>query len=316
MQRPSQIRPSSSHAFFRPLAILAAAALGLSALPAEAQKVLRHQFRPGEPRELVIDQDMKVTMSLAGQNFTIEMKQEIEFRNEVAAIEADGNARVHQRVTRVKMTSSGVPGANFAYDSDAVEEPEGIAAQIAPIFRTMLSGNVQLTMTPQGEIRDVELPKEMLEAAERASGLPGVADLLSKESLTQMMKQSGVVFPIGEVSPGDAWTETAETKSATTGRQIVKTTYTYLGEEEVEDRRLDKIGVAMEMEFMDSPEGTQLKITEQKSTGALHFDNAVGELVKSNMDQLLKMDVVAGENAIQQTLETKIKVSQRPEQER
>jgi hypothetical protein len=255
---------------------------------------------------------MKMSMGFAGQNIQVEMKQDIQFRNEVSALASDGNARVRQRVTRIKMTSSGIPGASFSFDSTADEEPQGIAALVAPIFRAMLAGDVQLTMTPRGEIREVELPQQMLDAAARAGNLPGVSDLLSKESLTQMMKQSGVQFPEGPVQRGQTWTETAETNSPATGKQVVKTTYTYLGEEEVDGRKLDKIGVALEMEFLGGPEEVKLKVTDQKSNGVLYFDNVAGELVKSTMDQMMKMDIQAGGNAIQQTIETKVNVNQRP----
>jgi hypothetical protein len=294
------------------LLLLAGAAFLISVPAAHAQKVLRYQFRPGEKRDMLIDQDMRMTMGIADQNIRMQVKQNIQFRSEVTAIGADGAARINQRVTRVNMASTGIPGADFRFDSQSNEEPKGVAAAIAPIFRAMMAGNVTLTMTPQGAIQDITLPEEMLAATERAAGLPGVSDMLSKETLTQMMKESAVNFPLEGVRSGQSWTETLTMKTPVSGTQTVNTTYTYLGEEEVDGRVLDKIGIALTMEFGDVPAEVQLKITEQDSNGVLYFDNVAGEFVRSNLTQKMKMDVTAGENAIKQTIETDVKVTNRP----
>jgi hypothetical protein len=292
---------------------LIAGAAFLTAVPAvHAQKVLRYQFRPGEKRDVLIDQSMKMAMGIGDQNLMMHVKQDIQFLHEVTAVSPEGDARIRQRVTRIKMASTGIPQANFSFDSQSAEEPEGIAALVAPIFRSMLAGDVTLTMSSQGAIRDITLPEEMVAATQQAGGLPGVSELLNKETLTQMMKESAISFPTEGVRVGDSWTEKVTTKAPVSGTQTVNTTYTYLGEEEVDGRVLDKIGVALKMEFGDAPAEVQLKITEQVSDGALYFDNVAGEFVRSSLNQKMKMDVTAGDNAIKQTIETDVKVTNRP----
>jgi hypothetical protein len=284
------------------------------ALPALAQtpKMLRHQFREGEQRDVRIDQNLNLSIGIGDQNLKVQMKQDIRFRNAVVSVDPNGNARIRQRVTAVKMTSEGIPGAELRFDSNDEEEPKGLAALVAPIFRAMMEGDIHLTMTPRGQILDIELPPAMLTAVERAASLPGVADLLSKESLTQMIKQSSVDFPEEGVQQGTSWSTVVETKTPSTGTQVVTTKYTYQGEENVEGRVLDKIAMTIDLQFADAPGEVQLKVTDQKSGGALYFDNSAGEMVKSSVEQLMSMDVNAGGNAIKQTLETKVNVTNKP----
>ncbi len=283
-------------------------------LPSLAQtpKLLRHQFREGEQRDGRIDQNLNLSIGIGDQNLKVRMKQDIRFRNAVVAVQPNGNARIRQRVTAVTMTSDGIPGAELRYDSNDEEEPRGLGALVAPIFRAMMEGDIHLTMTPRGQILDIELPPAMLTAVEGASNLPGVADLLNKESLTQMIKQSSVDFPEEGVQQGQSWSTVVETKTPSTGTQIVTTKYTYEGEENVDGTVLDKIAMTIDLQFAEAPGDVQLTITDQKSGGFLYFDNSAGEMVKSNIQQVMSMDVNAGGNEIKQVLETEVNVTNKP----
>src|SRR5581483_1081125 len=80
---------------------LAALALALLAGPANAQTTLRYKFKDGEKLQYVMDQDMKMTMSIGGMDIEMKMKQGMDFNWDIGKVDDQGNAQVRVKVGRV-----------------------------------------------------------------------------------------------------------------------------------------------------------------------------------------------------------------------
>ncbi len=297
------------------MAVVMVVAFVLAPATASAQKQLRWKFTPGDARDMVINQTINVAVDAGGQNVEMKMTQTMVLRQTVESVENDGSANLTQQFTQIKMKMEGAPGASFDYDSTSDKEPEGpIAALIAPIFGALTKGKFESRVTNRGEIVDVKVPQEMVDAASKAGGLPGVAELFTKDGLNQMLKQNAAKFPEQAVKKGDTWQDSMELNNPVLGKQTVKTAYTYLGEETFNERSVDKLSVEMTIEFGEPPANSpaKVKVTNQSGSGVLRFDAETGQMVGSEIDQNMKMEVTALGNVLNQNIKSKTIVTVKP----
>jgi len=289
--------------------------LSMGIQTAQAQKVLRWKFEPGDSRDMTIVQTIHVAVTAADQNVEMRMSPTMVLRQVIDSVNAEGIASVTQRFVRIQMKLEGAPGASFAYDSNVETPAEGpIGSMIAPIFGALTKGKFTAHISPRGEILDVQVPEEMTDAMARAAGLPGVAEIFSKDGLNQLLKQNAAKFPEQAVIRGDSWTDSLELNNPILGKQTIKTKFTYAGEEVVNDRKVDKMSVTLSFEFGDPPANApaKIKVSEQAASGVMRFDAATGQLVGSEIDQTMKMEINALGNVLNQTIKSKTIVTVAP----
>ena len=106
-----------------------------------------------------------------GQTVETSIKQTVGMTWEVDSVAEDGSARVAQTIDRIEVALKS-QFADIRYDSDAEEAPEGPAATIAPLIDAMVGARIVLVMTPMGEVVDVEIPPEMVEAIRTTPARP------------------------------------------------------------------------------------------------------------------------------------------------
>lgn len=295
--------------------IVALLALGLLALPrpAEAQKVLRYKYQKGEARQMEIAQNMAMSINAGDRIVEMKMNQNMVMLQTVEDVDAEGVSTIGIQIQQIKMKMEGAPEASFDYDSTKKEAPTGPVAQLlGPLLGAMTKGKVVTKVTSQGKALDVAVPQEWTNAI-AAGGLPGLGEMFSKDGFGQLMKQNSATFPEGTVKPGDSWSDSIEVKAPVVGKQTVKTTYTYEGEEVVEGKKLDRLGVVIEMQFGDGEgQPAVINVKEQSAKGFLRFDNDAGQLVDGEINQNMKMEVNVAGNALTQDITNKTVIVVKP----
>jgi hypothetical protein len=159
----------------------------------------------------------------------------------------------------------------------------------------MIGKAITMRITPSGEISDFEVPEDMLAAIKKTPGIERMGGMFSEEGLKQMMAQGMMKFPLGEVAKGDSWNASMEMPNPAFGKQTVESTYTYDGTHEVGEKKLETIGLKLDMKFetaKDSP--TQVDLKDQKSNGTIHFDNAQGRMIDTEITMTMKMEITTG----------------------
>jgi len=276
-----------------------------------AAKTLQYQFKQGEQLVYTMDQATDMKTNVVGQNVELKMSQSIEMLQKVEAIDSAGVASITQKITRIRMEMNGPPGTAMKFDSADNKKPEGLVAQIAPLFKTLTKAEFKAKMEPTGKLTDIEVPTEFFEKLKETPGGNMLQGMFNQDSFKQMLMQAATTFPVKPVDKGDTWTNSFAINNPL-GKQNVETKYSYQGEEKVDDNVLDKIGVVINMNFgkIENPAlaGAIVKIKKQNSKGTMYFDNTRGRMAKTHIDQDMEMEITVGDNTINQLLKMKVDV--------
>ena len=277
----------------------------------QADKILRYKFKQGDKLSYEMKQTMDIKMNVVGQIIDLKMNQTIEMLQDVKAVDSEGVASIVQKISRIQMEVKGPPGSEMKYDSKDNKKPEGLVAQIAPLFKTLTKAEFKVKMAPTGKLVDVQVPDEIFKELEKLPAAAMLQGMFKKESFTQMLRQAATTFPTTQVKKGDTWTNSFSADNPL-GKQLVETTYTYAGEETVEGKLLDRIDIVLKMSFgkveNEALPGAKIKIKKQNSRGSMYFDSSRGQMSKSHIDQDMEMEITVGENTITQVLKMKVDV--------
>lgn len=283
--------------------VLAAAAVfaWASVSPAAAGEKLAWKFESGEELQYATLQKMEVAVDAGGIEIIFEVDQALDLTWKVKSVNDDGSATLTQSIDRLQFRmNSGFTG-EFAYDSSAGEEGEGmIWERMGPILSGLTTGTTEVTITPTGEVKDVVLSDELIEAftaaEEGQDGAGGLFALLGigmdAETVKLAIADSVIQLPADAQDAGGSWGNTTELDMGP-AKQITEKTFTFEGTEEREGKKLAKITLASEMMLEideDNEAEVELEITEQESTGALYFDISAGKTVDSSTETVITLE--------------------------
>lgn len=288
-------------------ALSAVALLAFATTAAHAQQKLRWKFKPGEKLNYSMAQTMKMSMVAQGRNIDMKMNQTMDMVWQADKVASDGSYNMTQIITRIRFVMSGGPIGKVEYDSANPNNAGGnpILASVTKMYGALVGKPITMKMTPLGEFKDVKMPKAFLDAVGNAAGgqVPGV---VNKDTLKQMITQSGVAFPSEAVAKGKTWNKDVKLNN-NFGVIKVDTTYTYQGA----DGSTAKIGISPKMSITPKPGAPfTLKLAKQDGGGVIRFDVAKGHIQSTSMKQKMVMEIsVAGqviEQTIDQTIEMKL----------
>lgn len=192
-----------------------------------------------------------------------------------------------QRFQRLRMKLTMPKGGEISYDSASEAKPTGDARTIATALEPLLKSAVTLTLSIRGEISDVQLDAAAQKAVEGLAAGNALKTLLSKEGMENVLRQTLVVLPEGDVEPGSEWRQTAELPTAF-GKVQQSTTFKLL-EPDAKSPDLARIESVSQLELepaaASKPRATTLKQQEHK--GLILFDNAAGRLRSAEIEQEL-----------------------------
>jgi len=287
------------------LGLLGLAVLGAGAAPAGAT-TLRWKFKAGESLHYAMDQKTVTTVNFKVGEEKKEIKttltQTIDMTWSVKAVDSQGTADVTQSFDRLRTKITSMFGS-FEYDSKAEKDPEGpIAAGIVPLLKALVGAQFSFRMNPQGELSDVTIPESVSKALSAAgAGLPGGGGSgpFSAEGLKNMIVESSLALPKGDLAPGTTWTRQTKAPTPPLGTLLLDKTYRYEGPEP--GGQAEKIGLVTKIQLQPAAE-SQMKLTikSQEGQGTFDFDNNAGRVTNSHVTEKIVMLISIMNNDIDQ----------------
>jgi hypothetical protein len=271
---------------------------------ATAETELRWKFKQGDKTQYEMKMEMTQDTKAGDAPVQAKMSQVMDMTWEVKSVADDGTATLHQTIDRIRMemTMPTGAGADFKFDSQNPEQDK-VPPGIAKTFAAMVGKPFVLTVTPQGEVKDLKSPEGMV-AALKGSAIGGA---VTEDSLKQMISQSMMPFPAEAVSKGSTWEKSAELPAPPFGKQLTKTEYKFAGEETRDGKKFDKIDVTLDAKFETSENApTKMKIKSNEAGGEVLWDNEAGHPVTSTIDSKMTFELTIGGMSIEQNVATKV----------
>ena len=272
---------------------------------ATAQPELRWKFTPGEKLAHNMTQDTTMAVQVGGQAITTTMTQVVDGRWSVTGKDDQGNAQITQEIYRIQMKMQGPQGVILEIDTASDQEPQGAGVAIAPAIEAMAQAKFNLTVNPQGEVLEIDVPEEVRAAFQRLPGAEQMGGMFSKEGFSNMIKQGTPSFPAEPLTQGKSWSKDYEMPMAALGAMVVSNEFTYAGQEQVDGKQLERINVEMSIQIKAAENGGpfgNITIADQKSDGVIYFDNEAGRMTESRINQAMTMQIAAGEQKFDQKI--------------
>ena len=244
--------------------------------------MLEWKFVPGETQDYRLTQTARLDSGVENAATLIaDIVQQIDFTWKVIEVNADGAATISIKVKSFSLTANGPGGQEVAYDSSSSEEPLGYAAMLLPIGRRLSEEEVRLSMTPEGEVKILELPADLAEAVKSVPGGKLFAKdggALSFESMARL--GAPLTLPSKEIKEGTTWTDTSDIDVPPLGKAAA--VFTYLVKQVQEDKPV-VIDQEMSLSFESDEKDSMPLLRDQASSGEVQFDAAAGRPGQSSL---------------------------------
>ncbi|MCC6491400.1 MAG: hypothetical protein IT424_00075 [Pirellulales bacterium] len=263
----------------------------------EAAEPLRWRFEPGLSNRYRITQQTQIERSGAGGDAAASTTLTIDSSWTVKQVNSDGSALLNQRIDRMRIKSATGDGQQAEIDSQALDNPQGPAAMLTPLLKAITSSPFSVAMTPRGEISDVDVPDDLVEALKNQPGAAQLGDLASAEGFKKLVAQAGFVLP-ETLEPGMEFTNKTETNAPAIGTQTAEITYRYEGSRELDGKTMEIFKPQIVVKFTGGP--ATIDVADQSSEGELLFNRTDGRLESSSLRQQLTLKItVAGQQTDQ-----------------
>jgi hypothetical protein len=294
-------------------ASLAAVVIAMVAGTAQAVEAPTWRFEKGLKSRFRMTQSMQMTMTMpGGAQSSSTVTNVIDMSWVVDEVKDDGSAVITQKMDRMRMTVAAPDAEEVQFDSQSQEEPQGFAAMIAPMIRELTKASFVVTMTPLGEIKDVEIPEEAVKAIAAAPGAQLMGDMATADGLKNMIMRSAFAMP-EELEPGNEWANTVEMAVPMLGKQIIKTTYRYVGPQEREGVHFEAVEPKLELSYEGG--SVTVNVTNQESSGEVLFNRDAGRLESTRLVHKMSLSIAAAGSTMDQSLEQNVEMRWVPEGE-
>ena len=260
---------------------------------AMAQDLLRWKLGANDELKYHVAQTQKMKQQFGTNSQTTTVQQAMSMLWAVDSVSNNGLAKMQQRVERVRLKIDSGRGV-VEFDTQEPAPPEDpLLAAMTSSLQKIVGKNFQVTMTNQGNVQDVVVPDDLLQALQ--TGVGANAGGINPETIKQMMKQSPITLPETAVQPGYKW---ASERSVDLGfgTMVIKSAMTYV--------KKDGSGnavIAVVPEIKLVPKENQQLVVELKSSsggGELLFNINQGRIVRSKLDTNMTMKVTMANGAI------------------
>ena len=261
------------------------------------------KFAAGDEHPYRMIQNMDMIMTPPSGEIKTGVKQQIDMTWRIEAVDEAGAAVVTQRIVRVQMDMEAPGPMEIHYDTASEKAPTGFAAMLAPMFKAMSDSPFKWTMSPRGEISNVEIPPGVGEALKKLSGGAMMGDLTTDKGFKQMMQQQVLILPNpGELQPGYKWSTAAEMENPQFGTISTKMSYTYQGPRTVKGEEFEVFKPQLELQFGEGKGGVSMDIFAQKTSGEVLFNRTAGRLESSTLNQETSMSIGVGDQNVEQKM--------------
>ncbi len=279
-------------------------------VPAESQ-TLSWQFAKGDVFDIQIQQSTAVSTVVDRRLVEQTNQMTMDITWQVLNFQ-DGVATIEQTIKRVRVELS-IPGEKGPsvtnYDS-AEEKQKGDAKRMGASFSRLIDQPVNLSVTPQGQIRKVDIPEKTLASLREMPGSVQGRKMFDVASVREMFSQSGLQLPAD--STETQWQFTRNFKIGLPQTFRLTTEYS-IADTEQNPVKIDFTG---ELELIeDSGERPaeldfeNVALTGQKSSGSLMFDSEKGNCVSSNSKTQLKTRTQYRDMEIMATVDSTVEMT-------
>lgn len=267
------------------------------------------KFQTGDEHQYRMLQRMDMEMALGEANRKIEtaVEQVIDMTWKIDQVDEQGQAKVVQKIDRLRMNMQAPGQPEMKYDTDSDEAPAGFAAMLTPLFKAMTESSFKMTMSPRGQFSDVEMPESFANALKNVPGAAMMGEMFSDDGFANMIQKSSLILPEPkDLQPGHEWSTTSEMKNPQLGVISTQLTYRYLGPREVEGTNFEVFSIKMKMGFGEGAGGVKVEIADQDTNGEILFNRDAGRLESSKLQQEVDMNVIVGEHTMSQKMLQKV----------
>ncbi len=262
--------------------------LGMAAAPEKVKLEFKHSENSTTRAKAATKTHQILT--IAGMDIETASDSNVALVSSVGKRGADGRLPITEKIESLSVHLS-LPGG-IAIDFDSSNPASGKSDNpqlqaLLDMFRARVGSSYTVVLGKDNKVVAVEGTEKLLENAS-----PAAAELLRNEvkpeTIQREAQQSLSILPDGPVDVGDSWTRSSV--NAIGGGQTLsfETRYEYLGTEEKDGQKLDKVGVkAITVSYaLDAGSPSPLKVTNSdlkiaSSDGVLLFDRAQGRPVES-----------------------------------
>ncbi|MCG6155410.1 hypothetical protein [Rubinisphaera margarita] len=272
-----------------------------SAQLADAQVQLQYRFAEGQSRRYELKQTLTTSADVSGQVMTNRITQNLLLGAKVQKVQPDGTAVLAKTIERIQMEAT-QPGVEepLRYDSNSGQELAGPFGVIANSLAALVQQEILVTMSPRGEVQDVDIPQALLE---QFSGGPGLAGMNSPEAIERMLSQGSVVFPDRPLQRNDTWTRELSTELPF-GRMNSQIEFTYAGRTK---EGFDRIDAVTRISLEPKPNSPfQIEMKTADGEGVYLFDPRHGCILASGLKQTMDMELSAIGQSLKQSVTTEI----------
>jgi hypothetical protein len=209
------------------------------------------------------------------------IEQELDIKWKVLEVDKQGTATITVQIAAMSMLASGPDGQEVRFDSESTDEPQGYAAILRPLGKRLSESEVQLKMSPRGEVTDVKLPEELSDAVKSVPGGKKFAidgGMSSFESLARLGAPR--LLPSVEVTSETSWNEKREIELPVLAK--VDSAFVYTVEEPISEERV-VIDQVLKLDASKVAADLRMKLVNQESAGTIDFNVVEGRPDLSNL---------------------------------
>lgn len=281
------------------------------AICAAAEEPLRWKFELGEKLNYNTAQDMTITVTGAeiGPRNVI-LHQELDMKWEVVGVNDEGEAVIQEKFDRIKMKATlPPPVGTFEYDTKSDKPLAGLAASLAPMFKTLTEAEFELTMTARGAIKDIKVPNEVVAALKNSPLAAAMGEMATPEGFKKMITRGSLVLPEQPPKPGEITSSKATMNEPGGGKQIIESAYRYEDKKNIDGVTYAVFRPSLTLSYEGIP---QIKIAKQESSGEALFNIPAGRLNSTTLAHNITIDANVDGQKVQQTIDQKIDVKMTP----
>lgn len=290
--------------------ILRAAILGamlLAAAPVDAQTSLAWKFTPGQKLSVELTQRAETESQFGGKPTRVTVDATLEQAWLVDEVATDGTAKITQEFRRIAIKLELPSAGSITYDSASTKKPSAEGKTLAESLGPLIGGKLHIKMAPTGEILEVTLADELAAQLEKLPADAGWKSLFTRDGLSQMLRQSLLVFPKEPVAADATWQRQLDI-AAPFGKVRQTSDYRYVGPESRDMRLLERIEVVGKVELSKGTgSATPPTIKQQSQTGQFWFDPQAGRLVESAANQRLQIEAKVRDTTVAVTITSTLK---------
>jgi hypothetical protein len=216
------------------------------------------------------------------------IEQELDIKWKVLEVDEQGVATISVQIAAMSMLASGPDGQEVRFDSESTDEPQGYAAILRPLGKRLSESEVQLKMSPRGEVTDVKLPEELSDAVKSVPGGKKFAldgGMSSFESLARLGAPR--LLPAEEVTSETSWNEKREIELPVLAK--VDSEFVYTVEEPISEERV-AIDQVLKLDASKVAADLRMKVVNQESAGTIDFNVAEGRPDLSNLTYVAEFE--------------------------